>query len=247
MHYAIVEDLILDQNELVDLIQKDSAAHEEPVEISCYPSGESFLTDFHPGKYSTVFLDILMDGMTGIETARKIRETDTRLPIIFTTTAPDFALDGYEVHALQYLVKPVDPGKLARCLDELREELAAPMYIEVPVVTGPATTVTRPVMLDELLYAEAIRHGLVIHTTQGDLTTNMTLSELVRLLPNGPRFYEYGRGMLVNFSQVLTILENGEIRLKDGQRLYCSRRKQKEAPAALAAYLFAQLRRGGGA
>lgn len=66
------------------------------------------------------------------------------------------------------------------------EELAAPMYMEVPVATGPATTVTRPVMLDEILYAKAIRHGLVIHTTQGDLITNMTLSKLVRLLPSGP-------------------------------------------------------------
>lgn len=56
-----------------------------------------------------------------METAKELRKTALRLPIIFTTTEPEFSLEGYEVHPLDYLLKPVDPSKLDWCLQELRE------------------------------------------------------------------------------------------------------------------------------
>lgn len=243
MHLVIVDDLITDQKRLADLIEANAEDKEERVEISCFSSGEEFLAAFQPGKFSAVFLDIVMGKIGGMETARRIREQDKRLPIIFTTTEPDFAIDGYEFHALQYLLKPIQPDKLARAMKELREELASPIYIEVPVMVGSSSTVSRPIILDEILHAESINRCVVIHTVKGDVSTNLSLGELKERLPDGPRFYEYGRGQLVNLSQVISILENGEIRMKNGTILYCSRRKQKEAPRVLADYLFAQLRR----
>lgn len=242
MRFAIVDDLQSDQRRLTELIEKDYEGRDETVEISCFASGEDFLGAFRPGRFSAVFLDIVMEGIGGMETARRIRKQDERLPILFTTTEPGFAIDGYEFHALQYLLKPIQPDKLARALKELREALAAPMYIEVPVVIGSSRAVARPVLLDEILYAESVNRCVVIHTAGEDLSTGLSLGELQERLP-APRFYEYGRGQIVNLSQVISILENGEIRMKNGQTLYCSRRRQKEAPRVLADYLFAQLKK----
>ncbi len=116
MRFAIVDDLQSDQRRLTELIEKDYEGRDETVEISCFASGEDFLGAFRPGRFSAVFLDIVMEGIGGMETARRIRKQDERLPILFTTTEPGFAIDGYEFHALQYLLKPIQPDKLARAL-----------------------------------------------------------------------------------------------------------------------------------
>lgn len=94
-------------------------------DFSFFPSGEAFLEAFRPGLFSVVFMDIMLDrnGKNGMETAKELRKTALRLPIIFTTTEPEFSLEGYEVHPLDYLLKPVDPLQAGLVSAELREFL----------------------------------------------------------------------------------------------------------------------------
>lgn len=83
--------------------------------------------------------------LNGMETARRLRCLSKRIPIIFTTSELGFALEGYEVHPLDYLLKPVEPDKLAWCLQEIREHLAVPSCITIPVTSGQgAAPVNRP-------------------------------------------------------------------------------------------------------
>lgn len=244
VHYAIIEDLESDRQYLSDLIHKNPPVGED-IEISCYPDGESFLAEFRDGRFSAVFLDILLGHgkLTGIETAIRIREAGGRLPIIFTTTEPDFALAGYQVHPLDYLLKPVQPEKLDWCLKELRESLAVPVWFEVPVSSGQgAAASSRRVLLDDLLYAEAIRHGLTLYTLSGAIDVRLSLTELSALLPGSGRFYMSGRGHLVNFSQISSIENSGEILFKNGSRLFCSRRRLRETQLAFRQYMAAQSR-----
>ena len=121
MHLIIVEDLPFDQEKLADLIRQDCDSHGERVDLSFYASGEEFQQHYRPKSCDGLFLDIMLDGLTGIEIARKVREAEKRLPIIFTTIGRDYAVDEYAKEAISigitdYLVKPLDPGQVARLL-----------------------------------------------------------------------------------------------------------------------------------
>ena len=130
MHFAIVEDLKIDQNHLIHLIQENLEKHGETACFDCYESGEAFLEAFRPGLFNAVFMDIMLDrnGRNGIDTALELRKSAERLPIVFTTSERDYSLQGYRVHPLDYLLKPVEEKALAWCLDEIRTFLAARGY-----------------------------------------------------------------------------------------------------------------------
>ena len=104
---------------------------------------------------------------------------------------------------------------------------------------------TQRILLDDFLYAETQNHRLIIHTSSGDTATRISFSELMSLLPKGRRFYMSGRGLLINFSQVASVDEDGSVHLKNGSCFFCSRRKKKETKEAFATYLFDTLRKGG--
>ena len=246
MHFAIVEDFPLDQTHLIQLIQDNLQTHGEQADFTCYESGEDFLRDFRPGLFNAVFMDIMLNrnGLNGIETATQLRTLAKRLPLVFTTNERDYSLDGYRVHPLDYLLKPVDADALVWCLDEIRRFLAEPAYIEIQAILGQGHTTVQRVLLDDFLFAETQNHRLIIHTSSGDVTTRLSFSELTALLPKGGRFYTSGRELLINFSQVASMDEDGSVHLKNGSCFFCSRRKKKETKEAFAAYLFSCLRKG---
>lgn len=247
MHFAIVEDLDADRQRLTELIRTNCAANGEEAEFSFFPSGEAFLRDLRRGSYSAVFLDIMLapGGMTGIAAAMQLRRVDERVPIVFTTSETEFALDGYAAHPLDYLIKPVRAEKVAWCLKELRERLEPAAFVELLESAGQGVAPSpRPVPLDDLLYAETVRHGIVVHTASGDIAARQTLSELAQLLPKSGRFYLCGRSLLVNFSHVQDIAADGEILLKSGETFFCSRRRTRETKAAFSDYIFSRLRKG---
>lgn len=139
----------------------------------------------------------------------------------------DYSLEGYRVHPLDYLLKPVDADTLAWCLDEIRTFRAEPAYIEIQAVLGQGQSSCQRILLDDFLYAETQNHRLIIHTLKGDVATRLSFSDLMALLPKGGRFYMSGRSLLLNFSQVISVEEDGSVRLKNGSCLFCSRRKKK--------------------
>ena len=115
MHFAIVEDLAMDQEHLIRLIQENFKKYNETADFDCYESGEDFLEHFRPGLYHAVFMDIMLDqnGRNGIDTALELRKSAQRLPIVFTTSERDYSLQGYRAHPLDYLLKPVEEKALA--------------------------------------------------------------------------------------------------------------------------------------
>ena len=169
MHFAIVEDLKIDQKHLIHLIQENLEKHGETAHFDCYESGEAFLEAFRPGLFNAVFMDIMLDrnGRNGIDTALELRKSAERLPIVFTTSERDYSLQGYRAHPLDYLLKPVEEKALAWCLDEIRTFLAAPAYIEIQAVLGRGQASTQRILLDDFLYAETQNHRLIIHTRSG--------------------------------------------------------------------------------
>ena len=108
MNIAIVDDLKTDSDRLVGFIDTYMKQHNlQYGTLDRFSSGEDFLGAFTPGKYDLIFLDIYMDGITGMETAKRIRQTDHDCRIIFITISPEFAVESYNVNASFYLLKPI--------------------------------------------------------------------------------------------------------------------------------------------
>ena len=151
MHIAIVEDFVFDQEHLIDLIQKDFEKHGEMADFTCYESGEAFLKAFRPGLFNAVFMDIMLakNGLNGIETAEKLRTVAARIPLIFVSNERDYSLEGYRVHPLDYLLKPVDADALDWCLNEIRTFLSEPAYIEIQAVLGQGQSSCQRILLDD--------------------------------------------------------------------------------------------------
>ena len=105
LQIAIVEDDIRQQELLKEYLKRYFREDEKPA-IMVYESGETFLAE-QGRKPDILFLDIAMAGMSGMETARKIRETDRTMILIFVTELFQYALEGYAVNATDFLIKPV--------------------------------------------------------------------------------------------------------------------------------------------
>lgn len=244
MHLIIVEDLSFDQEKLADLIRQDCAGHEESVDLSFYASGEDFLAYYRPKSCDGLFLDIVLGGLTGIEVARRVREKEPYLPIIFTTTERDYAVDGFAVRGTDYLIKPLDPAQVARCMERLREFLAVPSSISLLETSGRGHSAPVEIPLDDILYAQCFDHIIQVKTIFDVYRTRQSFQDIAAQLPHTGRFYVCGRGLAVNLSYVERVLE-GELLLKNGDRLSFSRSRKQDVQKAYADWSFTRSRKGG--
>lgn len=118
--------------------------------------------------------------MSGIGPARKIWETEQCLPIIFTTTEPNFALDSYSVHAIDYLVKPLAADKASW---RLREYLSVPALLTLLKPSGQGYVSPVEIPLDDILYGQYGSHIMDVHTTQGVFCTRISFRDFTAELP----------------------------------------------------------------
>lgn len=105
MNIAIVDDCLNDQIILKEFINRYSKLNEEKIDVICFSTGKDFLDSNKD--FDVVFLDIEMPILDGIKTAKLLREKNKSVPIIFETNMANYALFGYEVHAMDFIVKPI--------------------------------------------------------------------------------------------------------------------------------------------
>src|SRR3954454_7997306 len=149
--------------------------------------------------YDVVFLDVEMPGATGLETAPHIHERREPPAIVFVTAHAEYAVDAFAVEAFDYLLKPVDPERLARVVERLRErssENALPME-KLAVVSGSATELLD---YDEVHYIQADGDYSRVHTYDRAYLCTSSLGELEDRLV--PRFARIHRSYLVNLAKV---------------------------------------------
>lgn len=248
MKFAIVDDVALDRQHLAGLVDSYCKDRHLVCEISCYENAEQFLKAYRPDSFSAVFLDNLMGGLTGIETARRLRAREDPVPLIFTTVEESYALDGYTVQAMDYLIKPVSAARLNTTLDRLVSMSSRERYVDIL-----ESRVPRRLRLDQVYYVRSIGHYLEIYMNQEHIRSYMTIDAFLTLIHEAGepvqnaqerRFLYCCRGYLVNLDHV-RLLDAKEFVLTDGTPIPISRSKYREMKEAYAAYQFAKLRRGG--
>ena len=163
MNIAIIDDISTDAEALKNIAVSYFEKKQIRAEICHFFSAEEFFEDYQPGKFQILFLDIYMDGMTGMEAARRIRRQSDNCILVFVTTSGDFAVESYDVGASYYLLKPFQPEKLCSILDSFQSRhLLASRYIEVVSDRVPIR-----VPLRSILYADTFRNAVCLHTDAG--------------------------------------------------------------------------------
>jgi two-component system, LytTR family, response regulator len=151
-----------------------------------------------------IFCDVEMPGLSGLEAAPLVRERRDPPAVVFVTAHERYAVDAFAVEAFDYLLKPVDPERLARVVERMRErtvESAAP--VGKVAVVGPSGG-TELVDFDQVHYVQADGDYSRVHTYDRSYLSTSSLAELERRLP-AERFARVHRSHLVNLAKVAAV------------------------------------------
>lgn len=172
----------------------------EPVVIEQFSSAEDFFDKFWAYKYGLIFMDIYMDGMNGVEAVECIRKNDKITPIAFTTTSPDFTMDGYKLGVMRYIEKPVEKEAVFGMLE------VAQVFRSNP--TGPSLSFQKGMinlLIAGMIFLEQIGNEMLVHMTDGrEVNVRGKLDEYEEIL-SGHGFFRSHKGFLVNMHYVTGI------------------------------------------
>lgn len=213
---AICDDLESDRDYLKDLLNKWAINNSHLLNIDTFSSAESFLFHYEETKdYDILLLDIEMGLMDGVSMAKKIRQDNDAVQIIFITGYSDYIAEGYEVNALHYLIKPVKEEKLFSVLERAIEKVNKN---DVVLNLETANGMVR-VPIYQIRFAEVFGNYVTIHAND-EVVVKMTLNEIEKLLDE--RFYRVGRSAIVNLNEVSRVTRT-EIKLLDGTSIHLPR------------------------
>ncbi len=213
---AICDDLESDRDYLKDLLNKWANDYSHLLNVYTFSSAESFLFHYEETKdYDILLLDIEMGLMDGVSMAKKIRQDNDTVQIIFITGYSDYIAEGYEVNALHYLMKPVKEEKLFSVLERAIEKINKN---DVVLNMDSANGMVR-VPIYQIRFAEVFGNYVTIHAND-EVVVKMTLNEVDKLLDE--RFYRVGRSVIVNLNEVSRVTKT-EIKLLDGTSIHLPR------------------------
>lgn len=158
---CIVEDVEQDAQRLKKHVERYAAEHSETVKILLYRDGMEFLKEYKLDA-DLVFLDIEMPIFNGLEVGQKLREMDRDVSIVFVTNMAQYALKGYKVGALDYIVKPATYFSVADCLR--RAFLNTPRRHKKRMLLSVSSTESISVAVEDIFYVEKRTNTLVFHT-----------------------------------------------------------------------------------
>ena len=227
---AIVEDEAEIREQLMGYVQRYTRQYGTVFEVKTFADGLEILEDYRPA-YDLILLDIEMKHLDGMETARRIRELDPEVMLVFITNMAQYAIKGYAVGALDYVLKPVPYFAFSQQLQKVEEQLRRRTrhYLAVPVEGG-----LRRLDTSRIYYIESEGHRVHFYTEEGDFAAPGALKALEEKLADRP-FARCNSGYLVNLAQVQAVQQNT---VEVGPyELQVSRPKRKSFLAALTDYI----------
>ena len=240
MNIAIIDDSMEEARQLSGYVQTYFHSVHILQRTELFTAAADFLQVWKKDSYQLVFIDIYLGQETlGLGIAEQIRREDKSCVIIFTTSSSDFALKGYEVRALDYLLKPIGYDRFCRAMEYAHRELEnTGRYIEVKV-----SRIMVKILLDDICYADYSTHYIQIHTPQRMYRTYMRFEDFSKLLLCYPRFLCCYRNCIINMDRVVE-MEKNEFLLATGDRIPISRSMRLAIHQQYADYQFKHLHDG---
>ena len=206
---AICDDCAKDAEFVQGILSKWAAERQVDIQTECFPSAESFLFRYAEDKaWDILLLDIEMGAMDGVTMAKRVRQDNEAVQIVFITGYSDYIAEGYEVSALHYLMKPVNEMKLLEVLNRAlekrkQEERCLNLELSGEMVRIP---------FYEIRYLDVHQNYITIHCKQ-EYTLKRSLSSIEKELDG--RFCRVGRTMIVNLKFIQRVTKM-DVRLSDG-------------------------------
>ncbi|MCD7945680.1 MAG: LytTR family DNA-binding domain-containing protein [Clostridiales bacterium] len=227
---AVVEDDPGYRQQLTEFIRRCEEEQGDQFKVTMFADGLEIAEEY-AAAYDIIFLDIQMEHLDGMATAKRIRQQDKNVVIIFITNLAQYALQGYQVEALDYVLKPLSyfafSQELKKAVRKVRERSAC--FLHLVQESGM-------VRLDvsAIRYIESAGHNVVYHTAEGDYTNRESLKSVEQKL-EGRHFSRCNNCYLVNLSHVERADKMAVV--VDGIELQMSRPRRKAFMEALAAYV----------
>jgi DNA-binding LytR/AlgR family response regulator len=220
LRIAIVDDSPDDSAALHALVADYFKSNDQTCMIHIYNAPLDFIrsTDHH----DIVFMDIRMDKLDGLEVARIMRKINTDSVLVFVTAMAQLAIKGYEVDALDFIVKPADQGSINYVLTKAltRLENTSSTIFALKTADGIVSLSS-----NDITYVEVFDHNLAYHTTKGNYEVRGRLSDVIQKLDQ-KRFIMCNRSFVVNLRYVSSACS--EYLVVDGKKVYISKSHSKE-------------------
>lgn len=229
LRVAIVEDEPQQTENLRAMLARFAAECKTEIVAEAFPNGMDFISDYIP-RYDVVFMDIEMPFMNGMDCAFKLREIDKNVQLIFVTNMVQYAVKGYEVGAVGYIVKPIEYFPFSVLMRKVAERADAAGSQEIYIGGGDYV---RRLNARDIEYVEVMDHYLIYHTAEGEFRQIGKMKEVEALLGKAD-FFRCSNCYLVNLRHVRGI-EGGEV-IVGKDRLQISRRRKKEFLLAVNSY-----------
>lgn len=228
---AIVEDE-KEQSELLrSFAEKYCNEKNEECQITQYPNGLDFVSDY-TGGYDVVFMDINMPHLDGISAAEQLRKVDDTVLIVFVTNMAQFAIKGYKVNALDFILKPVVYFDFSLEMDKIMKHVRRRVSEGISLTVGGMVKV---VQLDDIHYIELINHNVVVCTKKEKITFRGTLKDIESKLDNRC-FSRCSNCYIVNMFYVKEITGD-MVTMSSGDKIFISRGRKKQFIDALKTYI----------
>lgn len=232
---AIAEDEAAAAETLKTYLGRYTQEKQVEFNISVFRNGMELVEEYN-ADYDILLMDIEMPLMDGMRAAHKIREMDPSVVIIFITNMAKYAIKGYEVGAMDFVLKPVSYFAFSMKITKAVQMLKAKEQIHVLV---PFESGIRRIASDEIFYIEVADHWLQIHTAGGTYRMLGSLKEMEKQLEKS-FFARCNKCYLVNLRHVVQV-KAASVLLSSGEELLVSRPRRKEFQMAIMNYY------GGGA
>jgi DNA-binding LytR/AlgR family response regulator len=217
---AIIEDNPRDLEQILGFLTHYQQEHNLTFSVISFKDPMKFLSEYRPD-YDLIFMDIELPPFNGIDIARRLRETDPVVALVFITNMEQCAVNGYEVDALDFVVKPINYYRFSSMMGKALRSFRR--RSEKEIVIRSSSKIAR-LPISQIFYVEIRDHLLIYHSTQGNLEAWGKLSDLEKELLDFD-FVRCSSSYLVNLRHIISV--DGDTVNIAGDRLPISQRRRK--------------------
>lgn len=226
INIGICDDELHYRSKIKDMLKEILSSYPINYKVYEFSSGEELLNNY-PKDLDILIMDIKMKLINGMDTARKIREFDENLELIFMTSFVEFMQEGYEVKAYRYILKPISERKMSKnilpCINEIMKKRNNYLTINVK------NYVDR-IKIDSIIYIETARPNILIYTNDNMYTTKMNISKMEKVLSEYG-FFRCHNSYIINLKLVESMNSNTVI--VGGKNIPISKYRVKDLKLAI--------------
>lgn len=241
LNIAIVDDMQTEMDSLSAVLQDYAAINQLEFTLHCFRCSEELLADYHPFVYAVIFMDIYMEGMTGMDATESIRAMDSDTLIVFLTASEEHMPDAFRFHAYDYIQKPADRGRLFALMDDILKRHT--ILSNSPKLIFSSNRKEYRIPYQDIVCVCTKGNYLEIRDQSGNTyKTRMTFSSIKDKLKEDHHFLQLLRGVLVNMDYIVDF-EEGTCHLAENISLPINVRNARMIEQIWQNYVFSKIRR----